>query len=122
MPYPTANTLLDEAYPKGALNYWKSGFLGGLDEQAIDSIVEQFATTPSTMTAIGIEHFHGAVTRVGVSETAVPHREPGHNMFITPSRRPRPRRSRIPRPPRRTSRGPARRSRRSARISPTVGG
>ena len=83
MPYPTANTLLDDAYPKGALNYWKSGFLGGLDEQAIDSIVEQFATTPSTMTAIGIEHFHGAVTRVGVSDTAVPHREPGHNMFIT---------------------------------------
>jgi FAD/FMN-containing dehydrogenase len=35
------------------------------------------------MTAIGIEHFHGAVTRVGVSDTAVPHREPGHNMFIT---------------------------------------
>ena len=83
MPYPDANTLLDAGYPKGALNYWKSGFLGGLDDEAIDVIVGQFATTPSTMTAIGIEHFHGAVTRVGVTETAVPHREPGHNMFIT---------------------------------------
>jgi FAD/FMN-containing dehydrogenase len=83
MPYPDANTLLDGGYPKGALNYWKSGFLGGLDDAAIDSIVDQFASTPSTMTAIGIEHFHGAVTRVGVTETAVPHREPGHNMFIT---------------------------------------
>jgi FAD/FMN-containing dehydrogenase len=83
MPYPTANTLLDAGYPKGALNYWKSGFLAGLDDAAIDTIVEQFSTTPSTMSAIGIEHFHGAVTRVGVTDTAVPHREPGHNMFIT---------------------------------------
>jgi FAD/FMN-containing dehydrogenase len=83
MPYPVANTLLDEAYPKGALNYWKSGFLRGLDGGTIDTIVEQFSSTPSPMTAIGIEHFHGAVTRVGVTETAVPHREPGHNMFIT---------------------------------------
>ena len=83
MPYPTANTLLDAGYPKGALNYWKSGFLAGLDDAAIAAIVEQFSTTPSTMTAIGFEHFHGAVTRVGVTETAVPHREPGHNMFIT---------------------------------------
>ena len=83
MPYPAANTLLDAGYPKGALNYWKSGFLAGLDDAAIDTIVEQFSTTPSTMSAIGIEHFHGAVTRVGVTDTAVPHREPGHNMFIT---------------------------------------
>jgi FAD/FMN-containing dehydrogenase len=83
MPYPDANTLLDAGYPKGALNYWKSGFLGGLDDEAIDAIVEQFSSTPSTMTAIGIEHFHGAVTRVGVTDTAVPHRQPGHNMFMT---------------------------------------
>jgi FAD/FMN-containing dehydrogenase len=83
MPYPVANTLLDAGYPKGALNYWKSGFLAGLDDAAIDTIVEQFSTTPSTMTAFGFEHFHGAVTRVGVTETAVPHRDPGHNMFIT---------------------------------------
>lgn len=83
MPYPVANTLLDAGYPKGALNYWKSGFLAGLDDAAIGTIVEQFSTTPSRMTAIGFEHFHGAVTRVGATETAVPHREPGHNMFIT---------------------------------------
>jgi hypothetical protein len=29
------------------------------------------------MMAILFEYFHGAVTRVGVSETAVPHREEG---------------------------------------------
>jgi hypothetical protein len=34
------------------------------------------------MSAIVLEHFHGAVTRVGVTETAVPHREPGWNVLI----------------------------------------
>ena len=26
MPYPVVNTLLDDTFPKGALNYWKSAF------------------------------------------------------------------------------------------------
>jgi hypothetical protein len=26
MPYPVMNTLLDDGYPRGALNYWKSTF------------------------------------------------------------------------------------------------
>ena len=26
MPYPVMNTLLDAAYPAGALNYWLSSF------------------------------------------------------------------------------------------------
>jgi hypothetical protein len=34
------------------------------------------------MSAIVIEHFHGAVTRIGVSETAVPHREIGYKLLI----------------------------------------
>jgi FAD/FMN-containing dehydrogenase len=34
------------------------------------------------MTALVLEHFHGAVTRVGVTETAVPHREEGWNLLI----------------------------------------
>ena len=34
------------------------------------------------MSAIVIERFHGAVCRVGVSETAVPHRSPVFNLGI----------------------------------------
>jgi hypothetical protein len=29
-----------------------------------------------------LEHFHGEATRVGVSDTAVPHRDPGYNLLI----------------------------------------
>jgi FAD/FMN-containing dehydrogenase len=34
------------------------------------------------MTAILFEHFHGAVTRLGATETAVPHRDEGWNLLI----------------------------------------
>ena len=82
MPYPAMNTILDEAYPAGSLNYWLSSFTRGLTDELIDTAVERFAEVPSPMTAILFEHFHGAVTRVGPTETAVPHREEGWNLLI----------------------------------------
>jgi len=82
MPYPQMNTLLDGGFPPGALNYWLSSFTHGLPDALIDTAVECFASVPSTMTAILLEHFHGAVTRVGPGDTAVPHREPGWNLLI----------------------------------------
>jgi FAD/FMN-containing dehydrogenase len=82
MPYPVMNTLLDGAYPKGALNYWLSSFTTGLPDELIDSMVERFASVPSPMTAMLLEHFHGAVTRIGPTETAVPHRDEGWNLLL----------------------------------------
>jgi FAD/FMN-containing dehydrogenase len=82
MPYPVMNTLLDEGYPAGALNYWLSSFVDELTDPFIDTAVEQFSSTPSPMNAILFEHFHGAVTRIGPDETAVPHRHPGWNILI----------------------------------------
>jgi FAD/FMN-containing dehydrogenase len=82
MPYPVMNTLLDAGYPKGALNYWLSSFTQGLPDELIDTMAERFASVPSPMTVILLEHFHGAVTRVGVTDTAVPHRSEGWNLVI----------------------------------------
>jgi len=82
MPYPVMNTLLDAGYPTGSLNYWLSSFARGLPDALIDVAVERFHSVPSTMTAILFEHFHGAVTRVAPTDTAVPHREPGWNLLI----------------------------------------
>jgi hypothetical protein len=83
MPYPVVNTLFDAAYPRAALNYWKSSFLKNLDDDLIDATVDAYSSTPSTMTLIAFEHFHGAVTRVGVTDTPVPHRDEGFNVLIT---------------------------------------
>jgi FAD/FMN-containing dehydrogenase len=82
MPYPAVNTMLDDAFPRGALNYWKSSFLAELSDEFIDEIVTRFAATPSPMNSILFEHYHGAATRVGASETAVPHRETGYNLLL----------------------------------------
>jgi FAD/FMN-containing dehydrogenase len=82
MPYPVMNTILDEAYPAGALSYWLSSFTRGLPDELIDIAAERFASVPSPMTVMLFEHFHGAVTRVGVTETAVPHRDEGWNLLI----------------------------------------
>jgi FAD/FMN-containing dehydrogenase len=83
MPYPVMNTMLDEAYPDGSLNYWLSSFTAGVPDGLIDALVERFESVPSKMSGLLLEHFHGAVTRVGVTDTAVPHREEGWNLVIS---------------------------------------
>jgi FAD/FMN-containing dehydrogenase len=82
MRYSDLNMMLDEAYPKGALNYWKSHFLPGLSDAAIDIMVDAFEQCSSPMSEIMLEHFHGAATRVGVSDTACPLRAPGYNLLV----------------------------------------
>jgi FAD/FMN-containing dehydrogenase len=76
------NTLLDAGYPKGALNYWKAGFFAGLTDELIGDATACFAEYPSNMGAMIFEHFHGAVTRVGVTDTAWPHRHEGFNFVL----------------------------------------
>jgi FAD/FMN-containing dehydrogenase len=82
MPYPVMNTLLDGAFPKGSLNYWLSSFTTGLPDGLVDAMVDRFASIPSPMSAILLEHFHGEVTRIGVADTAVPHRATGWNLLL----------------------------------------
>lgn len=82
MPYCQLNTMLDGAYPRGALNYWKSSFLSGLSEETIERLIDSFAKCPTPMGQLLLEHFHGAVSRVPVGATAFPHRAEGYNMVI----------------------------------------
>ena len=82
MPYPVMNTILDDGFPAGGLSYWLSNFTSGLDDALIDTMTERYASVPSPATVMLLEHFHGAVCRVGVEETAVPHRAEGWNLVI----------------------------------------
>jgi FAD/FMN-containing dehydrogenase len=82
MSYCQLNAMLDAAYPKGALNFWKSNFLARLSDEAIDSMIACFAECPTPMGQILLEHFHGAACRVGVNDTAFPHRAEGFNMVV----------------------------------------
>ena len=82
LPYPVQNTLLDPGFPKGARNYWKSAYFKEITADTVSVMVARFAQTPSVMTGMVIEHFHGAVTRVPPTATVFPHREPGYNLVI----------------------------------------
>jgi FAD/FMN-containing dehydrogenase len=82
LSYCQQNAMLDAAYPRGALNYWKSNFLSNLSDDAIDTMVECFATCPTPMGQILVEHFHGAVCRVPVADTAYAQRSEGYNLVL----------------------------------------
>ena len=82
MPYPVVNTMLDGAFPKGALNYWKSGFLSDLADDAINVMVEAFERVPSAMSGIFLDHIHGAATRVAPDATAFPHRDTAFSVLL----------------------------------------
>jgi FAD/FMN-containing dehydrogenase len=82
MTYSTMNSMLDDAYPPGALNYWKSNFLASLSDDAIRTMIDCFAQCPTPMGQLLLEHFHGAVTRIGVTDTAFPFRAVGYNLLV----------------------------------------
>jgi FAD/FMN-containing dehydrogenase len=80
--YCQLNSMLDGAYPMGALNYWKSSFLNQLSDDAIETMIACFAECPTPMGQLLLEHVHGAAARVGISDTAFPHRSEGYNFLI----------------------------------------
>ena len=82
MPYATLNGMLDAAFPKGALNYWKAQFLTDLSDAAIRALVAGFEQCPSPTSHVIIEHFHGAAARVPLAATACSTRVTGFNVVI----------------------------------------
>ena len=82
MSFPAMNTMLDDGFQRGALNYWKSSFVSELTDEAIDTVVDQFSDAPSPMSGVLFEHFHGAATRVAREATAFTHRTPGYNFLV----------------------------------------
>ncbi len=81
-PYTAVNMMADEANPAGSLNYYKSSFVEELSDDAIDTMVDCFASCPSPMSGLGLELFHGEVTRVPDTATAYPHRNPGYDFLM----------------------------------------
>lgn len=82
MPYVQIQKMMDEGFPAGRQNYWKSNFLKDLDFQAIKIIVDHVAKAPSPFSAVAIEQLGGAVNRVGMDDTAFNHRDARYNLLI----------------------------------------
>jgi hypothetical protein len=82
MPYCALQRMFDAAYPPGLPNYYKSHNLAGISDDLIDMMIDAFAKVPSPMSALGIEQFGGAVSRVGAEETAFRHRDARYDIVI----------------------------------------
>jgi FAD/FMN-containing dehydrogenase len=82
MPYTTLNGMIDPAFPKAALNYWKAQFVTDLTDDAIRTLIEGFQACPSPMSHIIIEHFHGAASRIPIASTACTMRVTGFNVIV----------------------------------------
>lgn len=84
MPYVAAQSLIDESFPKGRYNYWKSHLLRDLSDDAIDALVERFAQVASPYSSVLIEQLGGAMSRVGRADTAFSHRDAAYDVVIMP--------------------------------------
>ena len=82
MSYLQMQCFFEPFFPPGRHTYVKSNFLCALSDEAIEIIAQWAGTSPSPHTfAPFFEHWHGAATRVGVADTAFPHRQYSWNLF-----------------------------------------
>jgi len=83
MSYVQLQGMFEPFFPNGRYTYVKSNFMKTLSDDAIATIAEFAGKSPSpTSFAPFFEHWHGAVRRVGVSDTAFPHRNHDYNLIV----------------------------------------
>ena len=82
MPFPLMQTLLDAAVPDGHQNYWKSAFLRELSDEAIDVLVRHANQATSPLTAVLVEQYGGAASRIPEQETAFAQRHAEYDLGI----------------------------------------
>jgi len=82
IPFPQMQTLLDAAVPDGSQNYWKSAFLKDLNDDAIGTIVQHANQATSPMTAVLVEQYGGAASRISPDATAFSQRQAQYDLGI----------------------------------------
>jgi FAD/FMN-containing dehydrogenase len=75
MPYRQLQTLFDEAFARGRRYYFKSNFTCSISDDAIATLVEQFATAPSKMSMVYFQQLGNAANRIDAGDTAFSHRD-----------------------------------------------
>jgi hypothetical protein len=70
MPYTAMQSLIDPLWGPGAHSYMKAGWMGGLEDAAIDTLVRYRDEVTSPKTEIHVHHMGGAVARVPADATA----------------------------------------------------
>jgi len=85
MPFPAMQSMLDGAFPSGTRNYWKSAFVKGLPDAAIDVLTEHGrGIEKSPMSGLLVEYYGGAGGRRKFDENAFAQREPDYCIGFMP--------------------------------------
>jgi FAD binding domain/Berberine and berberine like len=84
-PYTKMQTLFDAAWPPGRRYYNKSSITRRLSASAIEVLVEYGAAMPTNLSGIAFQQLHGASSRIGVGDTAFPHRFDHLSMYVHPA-------------------------------------
>ncbi len=84
-PYVKMQTLFDEAWPPGRLYYNKSSIVRNLSEAVIETFLAYTRTMPTRLSGIAFQQLHGAASRVGVEDTAFPHRYDHLSFYVHPA-------------------------------------
>jgi berberine-like enzyme len=82
MPYTVLQSARDEGFPFGRLHYWKSGWLGDVTEDAIETLMQFLPQMPSAASGVGLQQMHGVASRVAPSAAAFPHRAEHYDFLI----------------------------------------
>jgi FAD/FMN-containing dehydrogenase len=77
MPYTAIQGLFDAGAPRGSRNYWRSGYLDTLSDDAIDAILTFTDKIPAPMGQFHIHQLGGAMSRVPARATAFGNRNAG---------------------------------------------
>ena len=75
MPYLALQKMFDGSAPAGVLNYWKSCYIDGLSDSAIDALLERGASITSPLSAIHIHQLGGASSAPVDLSTSYSHRD-----------------------------------------------
>jgi len=80
MPYAAIQGMFDAGVPRGSRNYWRSGYVDALDDEAIDTLLAHTDGIPSPLGQLHIHQMGGAMSRVPEGATAFGDRDAGFLM------------------------------------------
>jgi FAD/FMN-containing dehydrogenase len=82
IPYTALQSMLDGGFPSGLHVHWRSEFLTSIPDAFIEAAVGAYEQVPSPLSALLIEQFGGAVSRVARDATAFDQRDSDYNFVI----------------------------------------
>lgn len=82
-PFTVVQSSFDAVFPRGELrSYWRSLYLSGLSDEAVDAVAARAQQRPSPTTMLSVMHMGGAIARVGASESALCERSAAYAVGI----------------------------------------